>query len=58
MIKDKCSYFAKSVAIIGSSFIGSECAASLKLHYKDNLEVHLIGGEKYPLEKALGKEVA
>lgn len=47
----------KSIVIIGSGFLGSEAAASIKMHYKDNLDVHMIGLEEYPLEIALGKEV-
>ena len=49
---------AKDIVIIGSSFIGSECAASLKAHYGDEKRVHLIGQENHPLENVLGPEVA
>jgi len=48
---------AKSVAIIGGSFIGSESAAALKMKYKDAQAVHLIYGEHYPLERVFGPEV-
>jgi len=47
----------KAVAIIGAGFIGSECAASLKTHYKDRIEVHLIDVAEYPLEGIFGKEI-
>lgn len=43
-IKEKAAH-AKSVAIIGSGFIGSEAAAALKGKYKEDLKVHLIGME-------------
>lgn len=43
--------------IIGASFIGSESAASIKSHYKDNIDVHLIDISKVPFERVLGKEV-
>jgi NADPH-dependent 2,4-dienoyl-CoA reductase/sulfur reductase-like enzyme len=45
------------VAIIGSGFIGSESAASIKMKYKDQFNVHLIGFEDHPLQVALGKDV-
>jgi NADPH-dependent 2,4-dienoyl-CoA reductase/sulfur reductase-like enzyme/nitrite reductase/ring-hydroxylating ferredoxin subunit len=44
---------AKSVAVIGASFIGLEVAASLRAR---KLEVHVIGMETKPLEKVLGAE--
>lgn len=46
------------MAIIGSGFIGSEAASALKMQYKDQFDVHMIGMEEFPLEMALGKEVA
>lgn len=55
-IKQKCAT-SKEIVIVGSSFIGSEIAASLKAHYKDNLKVHLVGRQEYPLEAAFGKEI-
>jgi NADPH-dependent 2,4-dienoyl-CoA reductase/sulfur reductase-like enzyme/nitrite reductase/ring-hydroxylating ferredoxin subunit len=42
---------AKQVAVIGSSFIGLEVAASLRTR---GLEVHVIGPEKVPLEHIVG----
>jgi nitrite reductase/ring-hydroxylating ferredoxin subunit len=41
--------FASSVVVIGSSFIGSEAAASLKNQYKNKLDVYLVGKGEYPL---------
>ena len=48
-IKEKCKDVKDGIAIIGSSFIGSEAAASIKSHYKDKFDVHMIGLEQYPL---------
>ncbi len=45
---------AKTVAIIGASFIGLEAAASLR---QRALEVHVIAPDHIPLEKLLGAEV-
>ena len=45
---------ARSVVIVGTSFIGLEVAASLR---KRGLEVHLVGREGVPLERVLGPEV-
>jgi NADPH-dependent 2,4-dienoyl-CoA reductase/sulfur reductase-like enzyme/nitrite reductase/ring-hydroxylating ferredoxin subunit len=45
---------AKRAAIIGSSFVGLEAAASLR---KLGLEVSVIGRDSVPLERALGREV-
>ncbi|MBK7857466.1 MAG: FAD-dependent oxidoreductase [Archangiaceae bacterium] len=42
------------VAIIGSSFIGLEAAASLRAR---GLEVHVIGPDAVPLERVLGREL-
>lgn len=47
----------KNVAVVGASFIGSESASSIKLKYKENINVHLITNDEFPLEKALGKEI-
>jgi len=43
--------------IIGGGFIGSESASSLKLQYKDALEVHLVSLEDYPIQRQFGTEV-
>ncbi len=45
---------ARSVAVVGSSFIGLEAAASLRTR---GLEVHVIAPEAMPLESKLGAEV-
>jgi NADPH-dependent 2,4-dienoyl-CoA reductase/sulfur reductase-like enzyme len=45
------------VVIIGASFIGSETASSLKLKYKEDLNVHMISSDEFPLERAFGKEI-
>lgn len=54
-IKERAAEVKQGVAIIGSSFIGSESAAALKMKYKDKFEVHLIDELEQPLEQALGK---
>jgi NADPH-dependent 2,4-dienoyl-CoA reductase/sulfur reductase-like enzyme len=56
IIKEKAAN-AKNIAIIGSSFIGSESASAIKMKYKDDVKVHIIGTEKYPLSKVLGEEI-
>jgi len=48
---------AKKVVILGSSFIGSEIAAYLRMMPKRNIEVHLVGMEEFPMEIAFGKEI-
>jgi NADPH-dependent 2,4-dienoyl-CoA reductase/sulfur reductase-like enzyme/nitrite reductase/ring-hydroxylating ferredoxin subunit len=45
---------ATSVAVVGSSFIGLEAAASLRLR---GLAVHVIGPEATPLESKLGPQL-
>lgn len=55
-IKEACKS-AKNVVIIGASFIGSECAASLKMHYKDAMTITVINGEACPFERTLGSKI-
>lgn len=43
--------------IIGASFIGSECAASLKMHYKDAVNITVVNGEACPFERTLGAKI-
>ena len=49
---------SKNVVIIGGGFIGCEVASSLKSHYKDGINIHMVYGSDLPLELAFGKEVA
>lgn len=42
-IKKQAAEVTQGIAIIGSSFIGSESASALKMQYKDKFEIHLIG---------------
>ena len=48
---------AKNIVIIGASFIGSECAASLKMHYKDATNITMVNGDDVPFKLTLGKEL-
>ena len=48
---------AKTVVIIGGSWIATECAASLVSKHKTNLKVNLVCSTSVPFERSLGKEV-
>lgn len=48
---------AKKVVIIGSGFIGYECAANLVATYKDEKSVNVVDAISVPFEHVLGKDV-
>jgi apoptosis-inducing factor 3 len=48
---------AKSIVIVGASFIGTECASSLASKFKGEREVHLVSSGDVPFEKQLGREI-
>ena len=48
---------AKSVTVIGGSWIATEVAAALIGKYKDQLKVNLVCSASVPFEGTLGKEV-
>jgi len=56
-IKEACTAGAKNIVIVGASFIGSECAASLKMHFKEAVNIDVINGEETPFALQLGKEL-
>jgi NADPH-dependent 2,4-dienoyl-CoA reductase/sulfur reductase-like enzyme len=53
----KLAATAKKVVILGSGFIGSESASSLKLQYKDAMEVSIVSMEAVPFQRQFGLEV-
>ena len=55
-IKEACKG-AKNIVIAGASFIGSECAASLKMHYKENVNITVINGDPTPFYLPFGPEI-
>lgn len=55
-IKDACAN-VKDIVIIGASFIGSECAAALKMHFKDAVNIHIVNGDQVPFQLTLGREL-
>ena len=46
-IKEACAN-ATNVVVIGGSFIGSECAASLKMHFKENVNIVVVNANEVP----------
>jgi hypothetical protein len=56
-IKKAVEAGAKKIVIIGASFIGTECAASLKMQFKDKVDLQLVNGEACPFSMILGKEL-
>ncbi|CDW77535.1 nad-dependent dehydrogenase [Stylonychia lemnae] len=47
----------KNLVIMGTGFIGSEAAASLKTKYEDEMNIEVISMESVPLERQFGKVV-
>lgn len=47
----------KKIVVIGASFIGYECAASLVSTFKDKVSVRVVEYFNTPFERTLGKEV-
>lgn len=47
-IKEAVNSGAKDIVVIGSSFVGSECAASLKQHFKDAVNITMVDGTEVP----------
>eukprot|EP00347_Sterkiella_histriomuscorum_P005841 403355065 len=47
----------KNLVIMGTGFIGSEVAASLKTKYEDEINIEVISMESVPLERQFGKDV-
>ncbi|CDW87365.1 nad-dependent dehydrogenase [Stylonychia lemnae] len=48
---------SKNIVILGGGFIGSECASALKLQFGDKVNVHLVHGDRVPMERQFGFEV-
>ena len=48
---------AKNIVLIGASFVGSECAASIKAHRKDEVNITMVNGEKTPFFFTLGETI-
>ena len=48
---------ASKIAIVGASWIATECASALIGKYKGQKEVYLVQSTEVPLERVLGKEV-
>lgn len=55
-IKEKAAS-AKSIVVVGSSFIGSEAAASLAMKWGKEKEIHMICEHEVPFKLQLGEKV-
>ncbi len=55
-IKDKAAA-AKSIVVVGSSFIGSESAASLAAKYGKEKQIHMLCEHEVPFKLQLGAEI-